>query len=109
MAHTKAQRAVRGNRDSIAKRLGVKIYGGQVVKTGNIIVRQRGSKFHAGPNVLVSKDFTLVALADGVCQFYTRRGKQFVTVQTEQSSTPAPKKAASKKAQVEEAATEATA
>lgn len=109
MAHTKAQRAVRGNRDSIAKRLGVKIYGGQVVKTGNIIVRQRGSKFHAGPNVLVSKDFTLVALADGVCQFYTRRGKQYVTVQTEETAAPAPKKAAARKAETEAEATEATA
>lgn len=88
MAHTKAQRAVRGNRDSIAKRLGVKIYGGQQVKTGNIIVRQRGTRYHAGPNVLVSRDHTLVSLSDGVVAFYTRYGKKFVKVVTGNEVTP---------------------
>lgn len=88
MAHTKAQRAVRGNRDSIAKRLGVKIYGGQQVKTGNIIVRQRGTRYHAGPNVLVSRDHTLVSLSDGVVAFYTRYGKKFVKVVTGNEITP---------------------
>lgn len=81
MAHTKAQRAVKGNRDSISKRLGVKLFGGQQAIAGNIIVTQRGSKFHAGEGVLQSRDFTLVALRDGVVKFYTRLGKSFVTVE----------------------------
>lgn len=99
MAHTKAQRAVRGNRDSVAKRLGVKVYGGQVVRTGNIIVRQRGTKFHAGPNVLLAKDHTLMALADGVAQYYTRRGKAYVRVDQPETAPKAekPAKKASKK------------
>lgn len=80
MAHTKAQRAVKGNRDSRSKRRGVKMYGGQTVKAGNIIVRQKGSKFSAGPGVLLSKDFTLVALQDGIVKFFKKLGKQFVSV-----------------------------
>lgn len=80
MAHTKAQRAVRGNRDSRSKRMGVKLYGGQVIKTGNIIVRQRGSKFFAGEGALLTKDFTIMATRDGVVKFFTMRGKQYVTV-----------------------------
>ena len=80
MAHTKAQRAVRGNRDSISKRLGVKVYGGQAVKAGNIIVKQKGSKFFAGENVLQAKDFTLMALKDGTVKFYQRMGKTYVSV-----------------------------
>lgn len=80
MAHTKAQRAVKGNRDSISKRLGVKIYGGQLAYPGNVIIRQRGSKVHAGDGVLLSKDFTLIALREGTVEFYTRQGKQFVKV-----------------------------
>ncbi|MBP9691057.1 50S ribosomal protein L27 [Candidatus Woesebacteria bacterium] len=80
MAHTKAQRAVKGNRDSISKRLGVKIYGGQLALAGNIIIRQRGSKVHAGDGVLLSRDFTLVALREGTVEFYTRLGKQYVKV-----------------------------
>lgn len=80
MAHTKAQRAVKGNRDSISKRLGVKIYGGQQAQAGNVIIRQRGSKVHAGDGVLLSKDFTLIALREGTVEFYKREGKQFVKV-----------------------------
>lgn len=80
MAHTKAQRAVRGNRDSISKRRGIKVYGGQVVKAGNIIVRQKGTKFRAGENVLVGKDFTLMALKPGVVKFFQKHGKSYVTV-----------------------------
>lgn len=81
MAHTKAQRAVKGNRDSISKRRGVKLYGGQTVKAGNIIIRQQGTKVAAGPGVLQSTDFTLVALQDGIVKFYQRLGKKFVSVQ----------------------------
>lgn len=80
MAHTKAQRAVRGNRDSIAKRLGVKIYGGQVVKTGFILLKQRGTKVLAGPNVLLSKDQSLIALKNGVARYYKKMGKQYITI-----------------------------
>lgn len=80
MAHTKAQRAVRGNRDSRSKRMGVKLYGGEAVKIGNIIIRQRGTKVWPGDGVLLSKDFTLIALKDGTVKFKTLRGKQYVTV-----------------------------
>ncbi len=80
MAHTKAQRAVRGNRDSRSKRLGVKKYGGEAVIIGNVIMRQRGTKVRPGDGVLVSKDFTLIALRDGKVQFTTKRGQQYVSV-----------------------------
>ena len=80
MAHTKAQGAVKGNRDSIAKRRGVKLFGGEVAKAGNIIVRQVGTKFHPGKNVGMGKDYTLFALTDGVIGFKTRKGKKFVEV-----------------------------
>ena len=80
MAHTKAQRAVRGNKDSQSKRRGVKLYGGQVAKAGNIIIRQKGSKVWPGEGVEEARDFTLHAMRDGVVKFYTRRGKQYVSV-----------------------------
>lgn len=80
MAHTKAQRAVRGNRDSRSKRMGVKIYGGEVVKAGNIIIRQKGSKVRPGDGVLQARDFTLMALREGIVRFYIRSGQQYVSV-----------------------------
>jgi large subunit ribosomal protein L27 len=80
MAHTKSQKAAKGNRDSISKRLGVKLYGGQVAKPGNIIIRQRGMTFRAGPGAYLSKDFTIHAGIDGVILFFTRLGKKFVSV-----------------------------
>lgn len=80
MAHTKAQKAAKGNRDSFSKRLGVKIFGDQAVKAGNIIVRQRGNKYFAGENVLQGKDFTLMALKDGLVKFYIRHKKNYVSV-----------------------------
>ena len=80
MAHTKTQKTVSGNRDSRSKRLGVKIFGGQKVKTGNVIIRQKGSKFHAGSGVLKSKDFTLIALKDGIVEFKIVRGRKYVFV-----------------------------
>lgn len=82
MAHTKAQGSVKGNRDSIAKRLGVKVYGGQKVIPGNIIVRQRGTKFHPGENVEMGKDYTLFAVSQGIVNYKTRRGKKVVEVVT---------------------------
>ncbi len=80
MAHTKAQKAVKGNRDSRSKRLGVKIYGGQAVIAGNVIIRQRGSKFNAGNGTLLSKDFTIIALKRGKVLFKKLRGEQYVSV-----------------------------
>lgn len=69
MAHKKGQGSVRNGRDSRSKRLGVKRYGGQTVNAGTIIVRQRGSRFVAGKNVGVGKDWTLYALVDGQVKF----------------------------------------
>ena len=80
MAHTKAQGAVKGNRDSRAKRRGVKLYGGQKVQAGNIIVRQAGSQFNAGTGVSMGRDFTLFVLVEGVVNFTTHRGKRVVEV-----------------------------
>ena len=85
MAHKKAGGSTRNGRDSESKRLGVKLYGGQAVQPGNIIVRQRGTRFHAGPNVGCGKDHTLFAKAAGVIQFVTkgRKKRKFVTVVAE--------------------------
>ena len=69
MAHKKAGGSTRNGRDSESKRLGVKVYGGQTINSGGIIVRQRGTKFHAGDNVGVGKDHTLFATADGTVNF----------------------------------------
>jgi len=69
MAHKKAGGSSRNGRDSNAQRLGVKRFGGQLVQAGNIIVRQRGTKFHAGDNVGCGRDYTLFATADGVVEF----------------------------------------
>lgn len=80
MAHTKAQGSVKGNRDSVSKRLGVKIYGGQKAILGNIIVRQKGSKFFAGKGVSQGRDFTLFATADGIVKFKSLNGKKYVEV-----------------------------
>lgn len=80
MAHTKAQGSVKGNRDSRAKRLGIKKYGGQTVTTGNIIVRQKGTKFKPGDGVSMGKDFTIFALLDGTVSFKTKLGKKVVNV-----------------------------
>jgi large subunit ribosomal protein L27 len=72
MAHKKAGGSTRNGRDSNPKYLGVKKYGNQRVKAGNIIIRQRGTRFHAGVNVGIGKDHTLYALCDGVVRFVTR-------------------------------------
>ena len=65
MAHKKGQGSTLNGRDSIGKRLGVKKFGGQIVKAGNILIRQRGTKFHPGENVGVGNDYTLFAKIDG--------------------------------------------
>ena len=69
MAHKKGQSSSRNGRDSNPKMLGVKVYGGQTIRAGGIIIRQRGTKFHPGKNVGCGRDFTLFALKDGVVQF----------------------------------------
>ena len=81
MAHKKGQGSSRNGRDSNAQRRGVKRFGGQKVLAGNILVRQTGTKFHAGANVGLGRDYTLFALADGVVTFETKvGGKKFVSV-----------------------------
>lgn len=80
MAHTKAQGSVKGNRDSRPKRLGVKLYGGQTVQPGNILVRQKGSKFHPGNGVLMGRDYTLFAVIAGKVNFKLQRGRKLVEV-----------------------------
>ena len=82
MAHKKAGGSTRNGRDSESKRLGVKLYGGQVVKAGNIIVRQRGTKFHAGVGVGLGKDHTLFAKVDGVIKFEVKGafGRKYVSI-----------------------------
>lgn len=80
MAHTKSAGSVKGNKDSIAKRLGVKVFGGEKVISGNIIVRQKGTKYHAGNGVLMGKDYTLYAKNDGNVKFKNTRGKKVVEV-----------------------------
>ena len=81
MAHKKGKGASRNGRDSNPQFLGVKRYGGQAVKTGEVLVRQRGTEFHAGKNVGVGKDHTLFALMDGKVLFdWASRAKQRVSV-----------------------------
>ncbi|NNF35714.1 MAG: 50S ribosomal protein L27 [Saprospiraceae bacterium] len=81
MAHKKGVGSTDNGRDSNSKRLGVKLFGGQYAKAGNIIVRQRGTKFHPGENVGMGKDFTLHALVEGTIEFRKRRlNRTFVNV-----------------------------
>ena len=80
MAHKKAGGSSRNGRDSESKRLGVKRYAGQTVRAGNIIIRQRGSSFHAGANVGMGKDFTLFALTEGKVKFDVKGPKSRKTV-----------------------------
>lgn len=81
MAHKKGQGSTRNGRDSNAQRLGVKRYGGEQVLAGNILVRQRGTKFHPGMNVMKGGDDTLFATVNGVVKFETKRGdRQFISV-----------------------------
>ncbi len=82
MAHKKGMGSSRNGRDSESKRLGVKLYGGQKVIAGNIIVRQRGTKHHPGNNVGMGRDHTLFALTDGIIVFKKKRNnKSYVSVE----------------------------
>lgn len=81
MAHKKGQGSSKNGRDSNSQRLGVKKFGGQTVRAGNILVRQVGTKFHAGANVGMGKDHTLFALTGGTVQFAQKRnGRNFVSI-----------------------------
>ncbi len=82
MAHKKAGGSSKNGRDSESKRLGVKVYGGQSINAGGIIIRQRGTRVHAGVNVGCGKDHTLFAVADGVVRFEVkgRKNRKFVSV-----------------------------
>ena len=81
MAHKKAGGSTRNGRDSQSKRLGVKRFGGQLVRAGNILVRQRGTRFHAGDNVGIGKDHTLFATAEGKVEFIVKGPKSRKYVQ----------------------------
>lgn len=80
MAHIKAGGTTKGNRDSVSKRHGVKKYGGEVVKSGNIIIRQTGTKYHAGNGTKIGNDFTIYSIINGVINFKKRLGKLIVEV-----------------------------
>jgi large subunit ribosomal protein L27 len=81
VAHKKAGGSSRNGRDSIGKHLGLKLYGDQVIRAGNILVRQRGSTYHAGLNVGTGKDYTLFAKVDGVVKFQRKRNnRKFISV-----------------------------
>ena len=88
MAHKKGQGSVKNGRDSVSKRLGVKRFGSQQVVAGNIIVRQRGTKFHPGKNVGLGRDYTIFALIAGQVRF-DRAGRRVNVVPTESASTSA--------------------
>lgn len=77
MAHKKAGGSTALGRDSVSKRLGVKIFGNQAVKTGQVIIRQKGTKFHPGKNVKAGVDYTLYALADGKVSFQKKQVRKF--------------------------------
>ncbi len=81
MAHKKGVSSSKNGRESHSKRLGVKIWGGQVCKAGNIIVRQRGTAFHPGKNIGMGRDHTLYALVDGTVQFQVKKeDKRYINV-----------------------------
>ena len=80
MAHKKGQGTSKNGRDSNSKRLGVKKFGSEHVIPGNIILRQRGTKFHPGDNVGLGKDYTIYALTEGKVQFHSNRNRKMVSV-----------------------------
>jgi len=80
MAHVKSGGATRQHSQRAGKRLGVKLYGGQAIKTGQIIVRQRGARFHAGVNTELGRDFTLFSLVEGIVKYRKLEGVNYVDV-----------------------------
>ncbi len=83
MAHTKAQGSVKGNRDSNPKKRGIKVYGGAKVISGNIIVRQKGTKFYSGAGTDIGNDYTIFAKVSGTVSYRTLKGKRVVEVHHE--------------------------
>jgi len=95
MAHKKAGGSSRNGRDSPGQRLGVKLFGGETCRAGNIIVRQHGTKWHPGENVGLGRDFTLFALTDGRVTFRAKaRGRVYVSVEPAERTAPAAAEAA---------------
>jgi large subunit ribosomal protein L27 len=88
MAHVKAGGTAAGNKDSVSKRLGVKIYGGQYAIPGNIIIRQKGTKVYPGKGMGMGKDYTIFAIESGKVQFSTVRGKQYVSILPAKADLP---------------------
>lgn len=80
MAHVKAGGTAAGNKDSVSKRLGVKVYGGQMAQPGSIIIRQKGTKVYPGVGVRLGRDYTIYAITKGEVMFSTRFGKKLVSV-----------------------------
>lgn len=85
MAHKKAQGSSKNNRDSQGKRLGVKVFGGELIRAGGVIVRQRGSRMQTGENTAYGKDYTIYALADGKVSFSVRKYLKFDTKKRKQT------------------------
>ncbi|UOM34424.1 50S ribosomal protein L27 [Acuticoccus sp. I52.16.1] len=90
MAHKKAGGSSRNGRDTAGRRLGFKKFGGEAVEPGNIIVRQRGTRWHAGDNVGMGKDHTLFALTEGYVAFRKRLGRTFVSVTSARATGDVP-------------------
>lgn len=80
MAHKKGGGSTKKNRDSQGKRLGIKIYGGQKASPGNIIVRQRGTKFYPGQGTMLGRDHTLFAIVQGIVKFRQKLGRKFIDI-----------------------------
>ncbi len=80
MAHKKAGSTANTNRDSISKRLGVKLYGGEVASFGNIIIRQKGNKFYPGKGTKMGNDFTIFAITEGKVEFKKKLGKTIINI-----------------------------
>ncbi|MGE4453390.1 MAG: 50S ribosomal protein L27 [Sphaerochaeta sp.] len=83
MAHKKGGGSSRNGRDSNSQRLGVKRFGGQLVKAGEVLVRQHGTKFHPGENVGLGSDYTLFAKAEGTVLFHSRKNRKYISIVTE--------------------------
>ncbi len=81
MAHKKGQGSTRNGRDSAGQRRGTKMYGGQLAKAGNILVRQVGTRIHPGPNVGMGRDYTLFALVDGIVHYESSRNRRRVRIE----------------------------
>jgi len=86
MAHKKGLGSTRNGRESESKRLGVKRFGGEVVKPGNILVRQRGTRFWPGRNVGIGRDHTIFALVEGIVSFRERKGRRYIEVLPSQAN-----------------------